>query len=132
MAVTDDAIVTAPPESLPAAGGGGWWDAVRTAAGRTSARLRAAAGRLARRGGDRGGRLGFDAGPQPMWVIADDTLRVLAVNAAVVRRFGYAADELCALTLADLFTAADRDRLAAAPPGRPVAVRHRTRAGVMV
>ncbi|MBN9519923.1 PAS domain-containing protein [bacterium] len=131
MAVTDDATVTAPPEPLPAAGGG-WWDAVRAAAARTSAGFRAAVGRLARRGGDRLGQLGFDAGPQPMWVVADDTLRVLAVNAAVVRRFGYAADELCALTLADLFTAADRDRLAAAAPGRPVAVRHRTRAGVLV
>jgi two-component system, cell cycle sensor histidine kinase and response regulator CckA len=129
MAVTEEATTAAPPESLPAATRGGWWEAARAAAGHAFRRLRAAA-RL--RPGDRLPRLGFDASPHPMWVVADDTLRVLAVNAAVVRRFGYAADELRELTFADLCTADDRDRLAAAAPGRPVAVRHRTRAGVMV
>src|SRR4051812_31418249 len=88
----------------PPAPGGGWAGAVAVAAGLVAAGL-VAAGLIAaarrllrRRAAERLPRLGFDASPHPMWVVEDRTLRVLAVNAAVVRRFGYTPDELRALT----------------------------------
>jgi PAS domain-containing protein len=36
----------------------------------------------------------FDANPQPMWVHDRDTGRLLEVNDALVKRFGWKADEL--------------------------------------
>ncbi|HEX4612265.1 MAG TPA: PAS domain-containing protein, partial [Urbifossiella sp.] len=116
----------------PAARGRGGW---AVAAARLSGpiRLLGAARRwFRRRAGSDLLRMGFDASPHPMWVVEDRTLRVLAANAAVARRFGYTPDELRRLTLTDLCPAEDRGRLADAAPGRPVPLRHRTRAGALV
>jgi len=44
----------------------------------------------------------FEANPQPMWVYAVKTLKILAVNEAAVQSYGYAPKEFLALTLEDL------------------------------
>jgi two-component system cell cycle sensor histidine kinase/response regulator CckA len=52
-------------------------------------------------------RLLFDDSPQPMWVFDDETLALLAVNDAAARHYGYARDEMLALTLRDLHATAE-------------------------
>jgi PAS domain S-box-containing protein len=44
----------------------------------------------------------FDRGPLPMWVFDVATLRIVAVNDAAVRHYGYPREEFLSLTLADL------------------------------
>jgi PAS domain S-box-containing protein len=44
----------------------------------------------------------FEANPQPTWVHHADTGRLLAVNAAMVERFGWTREELLAMTWHDL------------------------------
>ena len=54
-------------------------------------------------------RLLFDAHPQPMWVYAfDDSLRILAVNQAMVALYGYTEVQLLGMTMADLWLAQER------------------------
>jgi PAS domain S-box-containing protein len=42
-------------------------------------------------------RVLFDSGPRPAWVYALEDGRILEVNAAACRRYGYTRDELLAL-----------------------------------
>ena len=64
----------------------------------------------------------FALNPVPMWVFDPRTLRVLAVNQAAERQYGYSADEFLSLSIADLRPAEevarlhrDLDRIRAAP-----------------
>ncbi|MDB5841602.1 MAG: hypothetical protein JWQ23_3554 [Herminiimonas sp.] len=52
-------------------------------------------------------RLLFDQNPQPMWVYETATLRVLAVNRAAIKHYGYTEDEFLALTIRALRPEAD-------------------------
>ena len=52
--------------------------------------------------------------PQPMWVYERDSLRILAVNRAMVQLHGYSETELMRMALPDLFLPEERERLAAA------------------
>src|SRR6185436_12315203 len=47
-------------------------------------------------------RLLFESNPFPMWVYDVETLSFLAVNAAVVRRYGYSAEEFLNMTIKDI------------------------------
>jgi PAS domain S-box-containing protein len=47
-------------------------------------------------------RLLFESNPLPMWVYDVETLSFLAVNAAVVRRYGYSEEEFLAMTIKDI------------------------------
>jgi hypothetical protein len=47
-------------------------------------------------------RLLFESNPFPMWVYDLETLAFLAVNGAVVRRYGYSKEELLNMTLKDI------------------------------
>lgn len=44
----------------------------------------------------------FRAAPNPMWVFDDETLRVLEVNDAACRRYGYSRDEFLTMSLLDI------------------------------
>ena len=44
----------------------------------------------------------FDNNPHPTWVFDRETLRFLAVNAAAVRKYGYASDEFLKMTIKDI------------------------------
>ncbi|HJZ55120.1 MAG TPA: PAS domain S-box protein, partial [Gemmataceae bacterium] len=44
----------------------------------------------------------FEANPHPMWVVDVETLRFLAVNDAMVERYGYSREELLAMTIQDI------------------------------
>ncbi|MCF0070608.1 PAS domain-containing protein [Dyadobacter sp. CY261] len=44
----------------------------------------------------------FDLNPQPMWVYDVDSYRVLDVNEAAVRHYGYSRDEFLSMTILDL------------------------------
>jgi two-component system cell cycle sensor histidine kinase/response regulator CckA len=63
-------------------------------------------------------RLLFDDSPQHMWVFDDETLAFLAVNDAAARHYGYAREEVLALTLRDLQPPAEA-RLAEERAGWP-------------
>ena len=52
----------------------------------------------------------FDDHPQPMWVYEPETLRLLAVNRATVRHYGYAEEELLRMGLDDLWLPGERER----------------------
>ncbi|GKT19313.1 EAL domain-containing protein [Acidovorax sp. SUPP2522] len=54
-------------------------------------------------------RLLFDAHPQPMWVYELGTLRILAVNRAMVRHYGYSEAELLCMTTPDLWPQDNRE-----------------------
>jgi two-component system cell cycle sensor histidine kinase/response regulator CckA len=80
----------------------------------------------------------FDLHPAPMWAFDEQTLRFLAVNEAVVAKYGYPRDELLALTVRDVIPADAADQLveliAVDVPG-PFDVldwAHRTKAGALV
>ena len=47
-------------------------------------------------------RLLFESNPFPMWVYDVETLSFLAVNAAVVRRYGYSEEEFLTMTIKDI------------------------------
>ncbi len=63
----------------------------------------------------------FDAHPQPMWVYERGSLRILAVNRAMVRHYGYEEAELLRMTTAQLWPEQERSRqeieARALPPG---------------
>jgi diguanylate cyclase (GGDEF)-like protein/PAS domain S-box-containing protein len=73
----------------------------------------------------------FDANPSAMWVHDPDTLRLLAVNEAAVRQYGWSRAELLSKTVLDLMLPEDRPgflgELLAGPPdgSRPAPVRRR-------
>ncbi len=62
----------------------------------------------------------FESNPHPMWIVDSETARFLAVNDAVVDKYGYARAELLAMTERDL------------DAGRPGSVRHLTKDGRLV
>ncbi|SDM11077.1 PAS domain S-box-containing protein/diguanylate cyclase (GGDEF) domain-containing protein [Oryzisolibacter propanilivorax] len=71
---------------------------------------------------------------QPMWVCEQGSLRLLAVNHAMVRQYGWSEEELLAMDVRALWPAAQRDAAAAAleQAGRtqaPVLWRHARRGG---
>ena len=47
-------------------------------------------------------RLFFERGPFPIWVFDPTSLRILAVNDAAVRHYGYSRQELLAMTMKDI------------------------------
>lgn len=53
----------------------------------------------------------FDGHPDPMWVFEKATLRIVDVNAAAVRRFGYSRDQLQSMLISDLRPVEGRPRL---------------------
>ncbi|QNP58435.1 EAL domain-containing protein [Paenacidovorax monticola] len=55
----------------------------------------------------------FDDHPQPMWVYERHTLRLLAVNRAMVEHYGYTEAELLRMGMDELWLPEDRERLAA-------------------
>ena len=83
-------------------------------------------------------RLMFDAHPAPMWAFDEQTLRFLAVNEAALGTYGYARDELLALTVRDVIPAGDAARLVedlawGGPGPREVfSWEHRTKAGALL
>jgi two-component system, cell cycle sensor histidine kinase and response regulator CckA len=54
----------------------------------------------------------FDTHPAPMWTFDEQTLRFLAVNEAVVLRYGYSRAELLEMSVRDVIPTAAADRLA--------------------
>jgi two-component system, cell cycle sensor histidine kinase and response regulator CckA len=55
-------------------------------------------------------RLLFDANPQPMWVIDSETLRVLTVNHAATRHYGYSREEFLSMALTEVRAKAELQR----------------------
>ena len=81
----------------------------------------------------------FEANPMAMWVNDCDTLRIVAVNEAAVRLYGWSRPQLLAMTVLDLLLPDDRpafleEILAGRPAGcaAPARHRHRTRDGGLV
>lgn len=79
-------------------------------------------------------RVLFNQGPVAMWVYDPETLGLLDVNEAALRRYGYSRDEFLRLQLRDLRPAEELPALEAAlrelPPQRyGLEWRHKTRAG---
>ncbi|MBX6365196.1 MAG: PAS domain S-box protein [Gemmatimonadetes bacterium] len=62
-------------------------------------------------------RLVFERNPSPMWVFDRQTLRFLAVNDAVVARYGYSREELLGMTVAELCAAVAGGAAGADPAG---------------
>jgi len=58
-------------------------------------------------------RLFFLGGPLPMWVYDQETLRFLTVNEAALEQYGYSRHEFLDLTLENIHSADDMDRLLA-------------------
>jgi PAS domain S-box-containing protein len=56
-------------------------------------------------------RLLFNAAPDPIWVMDPVTDRILEVNEAAVRRYGYSREEFLSLTVRDIRPPEDVDRL---------------------
>lgn len=81
-------------------------------------------------------RLLFESNPNPMWVYEAESLRILAVNESAVAQYGYSRDEFVGLTLLDLQSAAERERLAdrvkAAGAGRAGTWRHARKDGSLL
>src|SRR6267378_5658989 len=46
--------------------------------------------------------LAFEQNPLPMWVVDRKTMRILEVNEAALRQYGYSHDEFCALSLPNI------------------------------
>jgi len=53
-------------------------------------------------------RLVFETNPSPMWIFETDSLRILAVNEAAIRQYGYSKREFLNLTILDLRSEEDR------------------------
>ncbi|MDO8878020.1 MAG: EAL domain-containing protein [Pseudolabrys sp.] len=79
--------------------GGGW---VSTHEDVTDAKLR-----------EESFRLLFDSSPMAMWVMDRETLKFLAVNDAVVDRYGYSREQFMTMTVPDLRAIDDREQFAA-------------------
>jgi PAS domain S-box-containing protein len=56
----------------------------------------------------------FELHPLPMWVVDEESLRFLEVNAAAVRKYGWRRDEFLAMTVLDLRPPEMREAVAAA------------------
>ncbi len=69
-------------------------------------------------------RVLFETNPSAMWVYGLETLRILAVNDAAVRQYGYSRDELLESSLYDLRAPIEREALAKAISGPGSAPRH--------
>ncbi|MBA3336856.1 MAG: GAF domain-containing protein [Chloroflexia bacterium] len=83
----------------------------------------------------------FEANPIPMWVFDVATLRIVAVNAAALLRYGYSRDEFLSLTILELRPAEDIPaiqaklaQLASDPAGIDQAGlwRHRSKGGAIL
>jgi two-component system cell cycle sensor histidine kinase/response regulator CckA len=79
----------------------------------------------------------FELSPLPMWVYDPETLAIQAVNAAAVEHYGYARDELLAMTLKDIRPAEEIPRLLGVDrsvPGRRAAGlwKHRKKDGSLI
>jgi two-component system cell cycle sensor histidine kinase/response regulator CckA len=80
----------------------------------------------------------FDLHPAPMWAFDEQTLGLLAVNDAVVAKYGYTREELLALSLRDVIPPAAADQLTEALTADALGERevmewtHRTKAGALV
>jgi PAS domain S-box-containing protein len=61
--------------------------------------------------GEQGFEVLFYANPQPMWIFAIRTLRILEVNAAAIERYGYTREEFLTKTISDLRAQEDVDDL---------------------
>ena len=87
-----------------------------------------------------GSPLLFDNNPLAMWVQDPDTLRILAVNDAAVRQYGWTRPQFLAMTVLDLLPPDDHaqfleELLAGHPAGSgtgPARRRHRTRDGAVL
>ena len=74
----------------------------------------------------------FESSPLPMWVYDLASLRILTVNEAAMRRYGYTRDEFLGLALTDLRPPADHPKLRADIANRsdePAIWRHVTKRG---
>jgi diguanylate cyclase (GGDEF)-like protein/PAS domain S-box-containing protein len=76
----------------------------------------------------------FEANPLPMWIRDEETLRILAVNDAALRTYGYSREELLSLNAADLHAPEETERFLkatrAGDPGQPTGHwRHRRKDG---
>ncbi|MBP3960757.1 PAS domain S-box protein [Gemmata sp. G18] len=80
----------------------------------------------------------FRAVPHPVFVYDTQTLRILAVNEAAIRKYGYTRDEFLALTVPDIRLADDVNYAFSSatdsglPDGPPALRRHRTRSGALI
>jgi len=83
-------------------------------------------------------RLMFDSSPVPMWVNDQKTLRILAVNDAVVRHYGYSKQELLSLSVKDVVAPEEiavlSERAAEIPnvTERFISTRHRKKDGSII
>jgi PAS domain S-box-containing protein len=80
----------------------------------------------------------FDKNPYPVWVYDTETLRILAVNEASIRKYGYAREEFLELTLSDLHVSEDapslREHVSSPHPeaGSARGWRHRHKDGTVI
>ncbi|MFN3376697.1 MAG: EAL domain-containing protein [Burkholderiaceae bacterium] len=100
-------------------------------------KLRHVAGRL--HASEHQYRMLFDAHPHPMWVYDQQSLRLLAVNRAMVEHYGYTEVQLLALRMTDLAPEAEahalEQQLLAVPGGRTGRLgvqRHRRKDGSLI
>src|SRR5919198_276454 len=56
-------------------------------------------------------RVLFEENPNPVWMCDAETLRILAVNQAAIRTYGYSSEDFLSLTLSDLHVGEDVPRL---------------------
>jgi diguanylate cyclase (GGDEF)-like protein/PAS domain S-box-containing protein len=85
----------------------------------------------------------FEANPVAMWVHDPDTLRIVAVNKAAVRQYGWSRAELLSMTVLELLAPDDHPAYleellaghaagAGTGPGGPARRHHRTRSGELL
>ena len=56
-------------------------------------------------------RLLFEANPEAMWVYEAASLKILAVNDAAIRRYGFSREEFLAMNIRDIRAASDQNQL---------------------
>ncbi|HEY1188269.1 MAG TPA: ATP-binding protein [Gemmata sp.] len=76
-------------------------------------------------------KLLFESHPAPTWAFDEDSLRFVAVNDAVLRRFGYTRERFLQLGVRDVCPEQDADRIIAGPSG-PLPWHHRIASGALV
>jgi PAS domain S-box-containing protein len=79
----------------------------------------------------------FEQSPAPMWMYDRDTLRIIKVNDAAVRHYGYSRDQFMSLTIADIRPPEDlaemrADVAGADGPGAVRTWRHRKKDGSII
>ncbi len=82
-------------------------------------------------------RLLFDGNPHPAWVFDAKSLEFLAVNDAVVQRYGYSRDEFLNMNLREVLNPEDLNRMMSCSTKElerdaVLVWRHRTKAGVLL